>query len=69
MPAQVSKEGSSPKPDFELDHAHIPDPLGEAFDQVLNRQLELEATVEGLQDRLEAQTGEEGRHDHSNIGV
>lgn len=69
VPAQVSKEGSSPQPDFDLDHADIPDPLGDAFDHMLKRQLELEATVEDLQDRLEERTDEESRFDRSNVGV
>lgn len=68
VPAQVSKEGSGSKPDFDLDHADIPDPLGDAFDHMLKRQLELEATVEDLENRLEERTEEES-FDRSNVGV
>lgn len=68
VPAQVSKEGSRPEPDFDLDHADIPDPLGDAFDYMLKRQLELEETVEELEDRLGAQRNEDDI-DRSNISV
>ncbi|MBS3765129.1 serine O-acetyltransferase [Candidatus Bipolaricaulota bacterium] len=68
VPAQVSKEGSRPQPSFNLDHADIPDPLGDAFDYMLKRQLELEETVEELEDRLDSQR-DECEVDHSNISV
>ncbi|MFW6071098.1 MAG: serine O-acetyltransferase [Candidatus Bipolaricaulota bacterium] len=68
VPAQVSKEGRRPQPDFELDHGDIPNPLGDAFDYMLKRQRELEATVEELEDRLGSQK-DEGDLDHTNVGV
>jgi serine O-acetyltransferase len=53
VPAQVTTEGQSVEPDFNLDHADIPDPLGDVFEYLLERQLELEETVSDLQDKLE----------------
>ena len=53
VPAQVTTEGQSVEPDFNLDHADIPDPLGDVFEYLLERQLELEETVSDLQHKLE----------------
>jgi hypothetical protein len=61
VPAQVASEGPSEEPDFNLDHADIPDPLGDVFEYLLDRQLELEETVSDLQHKLEEvkETGKE----------
>jgi len=53
VPAQVTTEGAGGEPDFNLDHADIPDPLGDVFEYLLERQIELEETVTDIQSKLE----------------
>lgn len=62
VPAQVTTERAESEPDFDLDHADIPDPLGDVFDYLMERQLELEETVSNLQHELE-ETGEANKED------
>ncbi|MFB6214412.1 MAG: serine O-acetyltransferase, partial [Candidatus Bipolaricaulia bacterium] len=52
VPARVTTEKTEPEPDFDLDHADIPDPLGDVFEYLLERQVELEETVSNLQREL-----------------
>ncbi len=53
VPAKVTTEGANREPDSGLDHADIPDPLGDVFEYLLERQIELEETVSELQHKLE----------------
>ena len=53
VPAQVTRAETETEPDFNLDHADIPDPLGDVFEYLLERQIELEETVSDLQSELE----------------
>ncbi|MBS3787540.1 serine O-acetyltransferase [Candidatus Bipolaricaulota bacterium] len=53
VPAQVTTEEVKHEPDFDLDHADIPDPLGDVFEYLLKRQVELENKVSNLQCKLE----------------
>jgi len=69
VPAQLSRSGTEDKPDFDLDHADIPDPLGDVFDYLLERQLDLEETVSDLEDRLERETNEEKEILDSELGI
>ncbi|MFB6291143.1 MAG: serine O-acetyltransferase [Candidatus Bipolaricaulia bacterium] len=65
VPAQIKTEGEPGEPDFDLDHADIPDPLGDVFEYLLERQLELEDTVSNLQRELEEieQTGQTSKEE------
>lgn len=42
VPAQTTVEKEDFPPQFELDHAQIPDPLAEVFEYIMRRQLRLE---------------------------
>ncbi|MEF8837138.1 MAG: serine O-acetyltransferase [Candidatus Bipolaricaulota bacterium] len=53
VPAQVTTDEPVREPDFDLDHADIPDPLGDVFEYLLERQLELEKMVSELQQKME----------------
>jgi len=59
VPAQFSGEGTGTEASFNLDHADIPDPLGDAFDSLLKRQLELENTVSKLREELSDKSQDE----------
>ena len=69
VPAQVSREGSQEKPDFNLDHADIPDPLGDVFEYLLERQLDLEETVSQLENELESGSEKDGEFLDSGLGI
>ncbi len=52
VPAQLSRDRNKVKEEFDLNHADIPDPLGDLFETLLQRQTDLEETVSELEERI-----------------
>lgn len=69
VPAQIKTEGTDREPDFDLDHADIPDPLDDVFEYLLERQLELEETVTELQRKLEESKDETTKDVDQGLGI
>lgn len=48
VPAQTTSERKTFTPQFDLDHAEIPDPLEEVFEYIMKRQLTMEKEIQQL---------------------